>query len=61
MLRVQEATVLEWCRRGELPHIRLGRSIRFSEPELERWISGQLAERWPACADTASEPDGGGR
>lgn len=50
ILRVEPATVLEWARRGDLPHVKLGRSVRFSEPELERWIERQLAERWPECA-----------
>lgn len=50
MLRVEPATVLEWARAGTLPHVRLGRSVRFSEPELQAWIRGQLAERWPGCA-----------
>lgn len=50
LLRVEPATVLEWARRDQIPHVRIGRSVRFSEPELERWIERQLAERWPECA-----------
>lgn len=41
MLRVRPATVLDWARRGAIPHLRVGRSVRFSEPELRRWIAAQ--------------------
>lgn len=50
MLGVQTATVREWARQGAIPHVRLGRTIRFSLPQLERWIDAQIAGRWPACA-----------
>lgn len=50
MLQVEPATVREWARRDQIPHVRIGRSVRFSEPELERWIERRLAERWPECA-----------
>lgn len=50
MLRVEPATVRQWARDGTVPHVRIGRSIRFSEPELERWIARRIAERWPECA-----------
>lgn len=50
MLRVEPDTVLEWARAGTIPHVRLGRSVRFSQPELERWVAALHAERWPGCA-----------
>ncbi len=49
MLRVEPDTVREWARQGQVPHVRIGRSVRFSEPELRRWIGVQIAERWPEC------------
>ncbi|MGI8622682.1 MAG: helix-turn-helix domain-containing protein [Solirubrobacteraceae bacterium] len=50
MLQVEPATVREWARAGTIPHVRIGRSVRFDESALERWITAQIAERWPACA-----------
>jgi excisionase family DNA binding protein len=37
MLRVTEARVYELARRKLLPHIRLGRQVRFSESLLLEW------------------------
>ncbi len=50
MLGVQPATVREWVRAGTIPHVRIGRSIRFSEPALEAWVERQIEARWPECA-----------
>jgi excisionase family DNA binding protein len=38
MLRVTEARVYELARRKLLPHIKLGRQVRFSENLLREWV-----------------------
>ena len=38
ILRVTEARVYELARRKLLPHIRLGRQVRFSETVLLEWV-----------------------
>ena len=38
-LRISEATVDRWrTRRDPLPHVRIGRAVRFPEDAIERWL-----------------------
>lgn len=39
LLDLPEKRVYELVRAGVLPHVRLGRSIRFNSAELEAWIA----------------------
>ncbi len=48
MLRVTKAWVYAETRRGDLPHVRLGRYVRYREPALRRWI--EASERGRAAA-----------
>jgi excisionase family DNA binding protein len=41
LLRLHSRTVYEKVERGEMPHRRLGRSIRFDRDELEAWFAEQ--------------------
>ena len=41
LLRVHSNHVYELIRRGELPHVRLGRVIRLPRHRLEQWIEEQ--------------------
>lgn len=38
-LGLKLSTVWALCRRGALPHIRIGRHIRIPQSRLERWLS----------------------
>jgi excisionase family DNA binding protein len=40
ILKVQPATVYTWVRQGRLPHIRIGRLIRFSPVQVEEFLNG---------------------
>jgi len=42
-LQISQNTLYELCRRGELPARRVGRQLRFSRSQLERWIEGGAA------------------
>jgi excisionase family DNA binding protein len=44
LLRLPRSTLYELCRRGVLPHLRLGRHIRFERDSLERFVRQQLDE-----------------
>jgi excisionase family DNA binding protein len=44
-----EGTLYNKASRDEIPHVRLGRSLRFRKSELDRWIIEQDA----AAADAA--------
>jgi excisionase family DNA binding protein len=37
-LLVAESTLYEWCETGYIPHIRVGRLIRFDEGAIEKWL-----------------------
>ena len=41
LLAVPKSWVGEAARRGELPHVKLGRYRRFDRAELLEWIEGQ--------------------
>jgi excisionase family DNA binding protein len=38
LLGVSTRTVYVWVERGELPHIRVGRLVRFRPADLARWV-----------------------
>ena len=40
ILQVPLARVYDLVRRGELPHIKVGRQVRFSPKSLDAWIAG---------------------
>jgi len=40
-LGVPTVTIYPWVRRGILPHIRLGKCIRFDPAEINTWITGK--------------------
>lgn len=49
LLDVSEGRVYELARRGILPHIRLGRQVRFSPIQLKEFLEGggqSLAGGW---------------
>ncbi len=45
LLRVNRKTIYEAVRLDEIPHVRLGRSIRFGRIALLRWLAGRAASR----------------
>lgn len=38
LLHVPRSTLYELVRSQHLPHVRLGRSLRFTREHLERWV-----------------------
>jgi excisionase family DNA binding protein len=44
MLRVSTMTVYRLIRSGEIPAVRIGRSYRIREPDLESYIESQIVE-----------------
>jgi putative molybdopterin biosynthesis protein len=41
LLRLPSSTVYDLARRDVLPHVRIGRAIRFSRPDLEEFLGAQ--------------------
>lgn len=38
LLEVKISTVYDWVYRGVIPHVKLGRLIRFKKAEVFRWV-----------------------
>jgi excisionase family DNA binding protein len=47
-LAVSETTLHRMLRRGELPHTRAGRSLRFRVVDLDRYLEEQTSRTWKA-------------
>lgn len=41
LLSVRTSWIYDAVRAGRLPHLRVGRHIRFTRSDLERWVSDQ--------------------
>ena len=59
-LRCSSSTVRRMARRGQIPHYRLGKLVRFRLSEIERWLALQqegaalLQRRSPPNSDQLS-------
>lgn len=53
MLGLRKEYILELARRGQIPHVRIGRYCRFDEADIERW--------WNARKVGDERSTGGGR
>ena len=40
LLQVKVSTIYAWVRQGKIPHIRLGRLVRFRAKDIEKITSG---------------------
>ena len=41
LLSVKVSWIYEACRDGRLPHLRVGKHIRFTRPDLESWTTAR--------------------
>jgi excisionase family DNA binding protein len=41
-LRVSRATILRWCKAGQLPAVRIGRQWRIDMDQLKRVLAGEV-------------------
>jgi excisionase family DNA binding protein len=37
-LNVKPKTIYSWVNKGEIPHYRIGKTIRFRKDEIEKWL-----------------------
>lgn len=44
-LHLDRKTVYEYSRQGTIPHIKIGRLLRFSRETIDRFVTGQLPPR----------------
>jgi excisionase family DNA binding protein len=47
LLSVKVSWIYEACRTGRLPFLRVGKHLRFTRSDLERWLADQRCPRRP--------------
>lgn len=47
LLGVKPSTVRKWVHLGFIPHVKLGRAVRFERKGIEEWVSEQTREGRP--------------
>jgi excisionase family DNA binding protein len=55
LLRMGKNAIYDACGRGEIPHRRIGRTIRFSKAALLRWLQGSTVAVEIADVDKIEE------
>lgn len=50
LLKVERSWVYDAARRGAIPHVRLGRYVRFHRESIETWLRAR--DRGPIATDT---------
>ena len=40
-LKLAQGTLRHRVMRGEIPYIKIGRSVRFGKKQIDRWLEGQ--------------------
>ena len=46
-LRIKRATLYAWAEQGTIPHLKLGRLLRFDPDEVEVWLQNHRREGIP--------------
>lgn len=44
LLGVKPSTVRKWVHLGFIPHVKLGRAVRFEKKAIEEWVSEKSRE-----------------
>ena len=56
-LAVTEQTVRNWCARGDMPHGKLGRDLRFDREQLQAWVDSKWSSTGRDAADVDDTAD----
>ena len=46
-LRIKRSTLYVWAEQGMIPHLKLGRLLRFDPDEIEAWLQAHRQEATP--------------
>jgi len=46
-LTVKKSTIYQWVHLGLIPHIKVGRLLRFKEENIEKWLISRQVEPSP--------------
>jgi excisionase family DNA binding protein len=49
-LCIKRSTLYAWAEQGMIPHVKLGRLLRFDPDEIEAWLQNHRRERIPEPA-----------
>jgi excisionase family DNA binding protein len=49
-LRIKRSTLYAWAEQGTIPHVKLGRLLRFDPDEIEAWLQNHRREGIPQPA-----------
>ncbi len=44
VLSAKKSTIYQWVHLGLIPHIKVGRLLRFREGDIEKWLSSKQVE-----------------
>jgi len=44
VLSAKKSTIYQWVHLGLIPHIKVGRLLRFRERDIEKWLSSKQVE-----------------
>ena len=47
LLQIKPSTLYAWAEQGAIPHLKLGRLLRFDPDEIEAWLLTQRREATP--------------
>ncbi|PKK85101.1 MAG: hypothetical protein CVT49_00740 [candidate division Zixibacteria bacterium HGW-Zixibacteria-1] len=42
VLGVQPSTIYQWTHQGYIPHIKIGKFVRFKEKDVEKWVEKKV-------------------
>jgi excisionase family DNA binding protein len=55
-LLVKRSTLYAWAEQGMIPHVKLGRLLRFDPDEIEAWLQNHRVEGIPEPASPRRRP-----
>ena len=47
VMSVKKSTIYQWVHLGLIPHIKVGRLLRFKEGNIEKWLISRQVEASP--------------
>ncbi len=47
VLTVKKSTIYQWVHLGLIPHIKVGRLLRFKEADIEKWLASREVKPSP--------------
>ena len=55
-LGIKRSTLYTWAEQGSIPHLKLGRLVRFDSDEIDRWLQAHRCDDTPEPAPRRRRP-----